>query len=1079
MSGLFIRRPILASVISLITVIIGIVSIRFLPVSLYPNITPPEIVVSATDPGSDAITVEQSVATPIEEQVSGVDKMNYMYSLNANSGQMRLRVNFDESTDPKTDQILTQMRQAQAAARLPAEVTAQGVSVQKSFAAPLMLIALRSTDGRHDSEFLTNYAYINLNDQLSRIPGISNVQVFGSGQYAIRLWVKPDELARFNLTVPDVVNAVQQQNAVNPVGTAGGEPVPAGQEFTYMAKAKGLLVTPEQFAEIVIREQPDGGTVRLNDVARVELGSQVYTTRARLNGQPSAIIALYQLPGTNALGAAAGVKKLMSELRQRFPAGLEYVIALDTTQPVTAGIREMIKTLLEALGLVILVVYLFLQSWRATLIPLLAVPVSIVGTFVLFPLLGFSINTLSLFGLVLAIGLVVDDAIVVVEAVERHIHEGFAPREATSRAMQEITGPLIGVALVLAAVFVPTAFVPGITGRLYQQFAITIAVSVMISAFNALTLSPALCALLLRPRRENAGLLGKFFVWFNRLFSRATEGYVRLSGMFIRRSGLTLVLLLFFALAAALFGRSIPASFLPDEDQGFFYINLQLPNAASLQRTDAVCRKVEAILAQTHGVRYTTSVAGFSLLSGVQSSYGAFIFVTLNPWDERKKLAEQYQVLKGRLNLALLDFPEATVFAFSPPAIPGLGVAGGVTFVLEDRGDRGVEYLAKNVDDFLAAARQRPELGRVASTLLPNIPQVYIQVDRDKALKQGVVLNDVYNTLQTFLGGSFINYFNRFGRQWQVYIQADDASRTNAEQIGQFYVRNSNGNPVPLSALTRIERRFGPEFTMRYNLYRSAQIQALPAPGYSSAQAMRALEEVFAHTMPLEMGYDYLGMSFQEKKAQQGTSPAAIFGFSFLFVFFILAALYESWSLPFSVLLSTPVAVFGTLGALSLRRVATAAIFPPSLVQIENNIFAQIGLVMIIGLVAKNAVLIVEFAKVEYERGATLTEAALAGARLRLRPILMTSFAFIAGCVPLALASGSGAVARQVMGTGVIGGMMAASVVAVFLIPSGFCIVERLAASIRRRIDGRSRTPGFPKDRGSSPLDKKEPSAGG
>ncbi len=1061
MSGFFIRRPILATVVSLLIVIVGIVSIRFLPVSLFPNITPPEIVVSATDPASDAVTVEQSVATPIEEQISGVDKMNYMYSLNANSGQMKLRVNFDETSNPKTDQILTQMRQAEAAPRLPPEVTAQGVSVQKSFAAPLMLIALHSTDGGYDSEFLTNYAYINLNDALTRVPGISNVQVFGSGQYAIRIWAKPDQLARFNLTVPDIVNAVQQQNAVHPVGAAGGEPVPVGQEYTYMAKAKGLLVTPEQFGEIVIRQESDGGTVRINDVARVELGSQVYSTRARLNGQPSAIIALYQLPGTNALAAADGVKKLMETLKQRFPRGLAYVISLDTTQPVTAGIREMVKTLLEALGLVILVVYLFLQSWRATLIPLLAVPVSLIGTFVLFPLLGFSINTLSLFGLVLAIGLVVDDAIVVVEAVERHIQKGLAPKEATLKAMQEITGPVIGVALVLAAVFVPTAFIPGITGRLYQQFAVTIAVSVMISAFNALTLSPALCGLLLRPRTENKGLPGKFFGWFNHLFGRATDGYIRISELFIRRSGITLILLLAFALVALLFGSKIPSSFLPDEDQGFFYVNLQLPNAASLQRTDAMCRKIEAILSQTPGVRYTTSVAGFSLLSGVQSSYGGFLFVNLNPSEERKSLSEQYQVLKGRLNLALMQLPEATAFAFSPPAIPGLGVAGGVTFVLEDRADRGVEYLAKNVDAFLAAARERPELGRVATTLLPNVPQVYIKVDRDKALKQGVALKDVFNTLQSFLGGSFINYFNRFGRQWQVYVQADAPYRTNAEHIGQFYIRNNNGNPVPLSAVTRIERETGPEFTMRYNLYRSAQIQVVPAPGYSSGQAMRALEEVFARTMPIEMGYDYLGMSFQEKKAQQGTSPVAVFGFSLLFVFLILAALYESWSLPFSVLLCTPVAVFGTLGGLYLRRIVTAAIFPPSLVQIENNVYAQIGLVMIIGLVAKNAILIVEFAKIEHERGSTLSDAALAGARLRLRPILMTSFAFILGCVPLALASGTGAVARQVLGTGVIGGMLAASVLAIFLIPAGFCFVERVAASIRHRIRPAARVRNF------------------
>jgi HAE1 family hydrophobic/amphiphilic exporter-1 len=1049
MSGFFIHRPILAIVVSLITVIIGIVSLALLPVSLFPSITPPEIVISATDPGSDALTVEQSVATPIEQQISGVDNMNYMYSLNSNSGQMKLRINFDESTNPQTDQVLTQMRQAQASAQLPPEVTAQGISVQKSFAAPLLLIALRSSDGRYDSPFLTNYATINLNDQLTRVPGISNAQVFGSGQYAIRIWVKPDQLARFNLTVSDIVDAVQQQNAAHPVGLAGGEPVPSGQEFSYMAVAKGQLVTPEQFGDIVVREQQDGGTVRMRDVARVELGSQVYTTKARLNGQPSAIIALYQLPGTNGLAAADGVKKLMARLSQRFPQGLEYVISLDTTQPVTAGILEMLKTLGEALVLVILVVYLFLQSWRATLIPLLAVPVSLIGAFILFPLLNFSINTLSLFGLVLAIGLVVDDAIVVVEAVERHIQEGLEPKEATSKAMKEITGPVIGVALVLASVFVPTAFIPGITGRLYQQFAVTIATSVILSAFNALTLSPALCALLLRRRAETKGWVGKFFAHFNRFFGRATETYVRISKLFIRRSGLTVILLLLFALLALAFAKRIPTSFLPDEDQGFFYVNLQLPNAASLQRTDAVCRKIESILSQTPGVRYTTTIAGFSLLSGVQSAYSGFFFVTLNQWEERKALAEKYQVLKGRLNLNLIQIPEATAFAFSPPAIPGLGVAGGVTFVLEDRADRGAQYLTSNVETFLAAARQRRELARVATTLLPNVPQVYIEVDRDKALKQGVALKDVYNTLQTFLGGSFVNYFNRFGRQWQVYVQADDSFRADAEQIGQFYVRNTNNTPVPLSSVTQLKRQVGPEFTMRYNLYRAAQIQVVPAPGYSSAQAMNALEEVFARTMPHEMGYDYLGMSFQEKRAQQGISPIAIFGLSLLFVFLILAALYESWSLPFSVLLSTPVALFGTLGALFLRRSTAAAVLPPILVQIENNVYAQIGLVMIIGLAAKNAILIVEFAKIEHARGAAIAEAALAGARLRFRPILMTSLAFVAGCLPLALASGSGALARQVLGTGVIGGMLAASGIAVFLIPAGFVIVESITASIR------------------------------
>jgi hydrophobic/amphiphilic exporter-1 (mainly G- bacteria), HAE1 family len=1051
MSGLFIRRPILAIVASLLTIIIGLMAAFFLPVTLYPNITPPEILVSTTYPGADAITVEQSVATPIEQQVTGVDNMNYMYSLNSNTGQMKLRVNFSEDSNAKTDQVLTQMRQSQASAQLPPQVSAQGVSVQKSFSAPLLLIALRSPHGLYDSLFLTNYAYINLNDQIVRSPGISNVQIFGSGEYAIRIWVKPQQLARFNITVSDIVSAIQQQNAVNPVGFAGGEPVPPGQEFTYMVVANGLLSTPEQFGNIVLRESSAGQIVRVKDVARVGLESESYNTIARLNRQPSAIIAVYQQPGSNGLAAAAGVRKLMEKAKTRFPKGMEYVVALDTTLPVTAGIEEMLKTLAEALVLVTLVVYLFLQSWRAALIPFLAVPVSLVGTFIFFPLLGFSINTLSLFGLVLAIGLVVDDAIVVVEAVERHLEAGLSAKEATFAAMKEITGPVIGVALVLASVFVPTAFIPGITGRLYQQFAMTIAVSVLISAFNALTLSPALCALLVRPRKKNPGLLGKFFVCFNRLFDWATEQYLRVSALFIRRLTIALILLLLFGVAALFSSRKLPASFLPDEDQGFFYINLQLPRAASLQRTDEACRKIEDLLAQTEGVQYTTAIAGFSLLNNVQTTYTGFFFITLKSWEDRKKLTDQFQVIKGRLNLALVQKPEGTMFAFSPPAIPGVGVAGGVTFVLENRVDRGADFLATQVSKFIAEAQKQPELTRVLTTLIPSVPQVYFDVDREKALKQGVALQDVTNTLQAFLGGSFINYFNLFGRQWQVYLQADQSERASADQIGQFYIRNNQNSLVPLSTIIKIRRQFRPEFTMRYNLYGSAQIQVLPAPGYSSAQAMAALERVFAQTMPAEMGYDYLGMSFQEKEAQTGASPLAIFGLSLLFVFLLLAALYESWLLPVSVLLSTPVAVFGSLGALYLRRSIELLIFPPFLVQIENDVYAQIGLVMIIGLSAKNAILIVEFAKAELERGAKIVDAALTGARRRLRPIVMTSVAFIVSCVPLAVATGSGAVARQVLGTAVIGGMLAASVLAIFLIPAGFCAVEQLAEFFRHR----------------------------
>jgi HAE1 family hydrophobic/amphiphilic exporter-1 len=1047
MSTFFINRPILAIVISLVTLIVGALATLVLPVSLFPEIVPPEIVVSASYVGADARTIEQSVATPIEQQISGVDNTNYMYSVSANSGQMVLTVNFDLNTDPNTDQILVQMRQTQSASQLPSAVTDLGVTVQKSFAAPLMVIALRSPDDSRDALFLSNYAYINLNDALTRVRGISSVQISGAGEYAMRLWLKPDKLASFGLTVPDVVNAVQTQNAVNSAGQIGGEPVPGGQEYTYTARSQGRLVKPEEFGEIIIRERPDGSAVRLKDVSRVELGAQVYSTRGRFNGKPAAVISVYQLPGTNALAAAQGVKRLMETLKQRFPRGVDYVISLDTTEPVTAGVHEIVATLVEAIALVILVVYLFLQSWRATLVPLFAVPVSLVGTFVFFPLLGFSINTLSLFGLVLAIGLVVDDAIVVVEAVERHIHDGLSPKEATKRAMKEITGPVIGVALVLASVFVPTAFIPGITGRLYQQFAVTIAVSVLISAFNALTLSPALCALLLKPRPEDRGLLGKLFEWFNRVFELATHHYVRVSGFFVRRAGLAVIVLLAFSAAAFLLGKKVPTGFLPDEDQGFFYVNLQLPNAASLQRTDEVCRKIEATLADSPGVQYVTTTIGSSLLSGVQSTYSGFFFVTLKAWGDRKQKSELYPEVKARLNRLLVQMPQGIAFAFSPPAIPGAGTSGDVTFVLEDRSGGDPDILANNVTAFLNAARKRPELAQLNTTFQPNVPQVYIDVDLERALKQQVAVSDIYQTIQTFMGGSFINYFNRFGREWQVYVQAEGEYRANLENLGQFYVRNSSQQMVPLSGLTRLDRRTGPEFTMRYNLYGCAQINATPAIGYTSAQAMNALEEVFAATMPSEMGYDYLGMSFQEKLAQKGVPPSLIFGFSLLFVFLILAALYESWSLPFSVLLSTPVAVFGAFALLYLRRIISGAVLSPSLVQIENNVYAQIGLVMVIGLVAKNAILIVEFAKTEFERGTPLVEAALTGARLRLRPILMTSFAFILGCVPLWMASGSGAAARQVMGTTVIGGMLAASLLAVFLVPVSFCSIEKLSGS--------------------------------
>ena len=1018
-------------VISIIFVILGLVAMVGLPVAQFPEVVPPEIQLFTTYTGADAETVEQSVATPIEQQISGVDNMNYMYSVNASNGTMRIFVSFDVKTDPNTDLIFTQMRQNQAQAQLPLDVRNYGVTMQKSRSSPLMILALYSPRGTHDATFLANYANINLIDPLVRVPGVAMVTIFGAGQYAIRIWVKPDILGKLGLTVPDIVNAVQKQNTVNPAGQIGSEPVPPGQEFTYTVRTQGRLMTEEEFGSIVVRANPDGSIVRVKDVARIELGAQIYNIIGRIDGKPAGLMGIYQLPGSNALATVQGVRKLLDEAKKRFPADLDYTVSLDTTRPINEGISEIVKTLFAALALVILVVFIFLQGWRATLIPALAVPVSLIGTFAVFPILGFSINTLSLFGLVLAIGLVVDDAIVVVEAVERHIEEGLSPKEASLKAMQEVSGPVMAIALILTAVFVPTIFVPGITGRLYQQFAVTIAISVLISAFNALTLSPALCALLLKPGKETRGPLGTFFRSFNRIFGRASNGYVSLCGTLIRKSGLSLLFLVGITVLAGLLGKGIPTGFLPEEDLGYMYINVSLPDAASLQRTDETCRKVEEILKNTPGVEHYQTVAGLSLMSIAQNTYSGFFFVTLKEWKNRKKPEEQYQSIMAHLNKELSKLPQAVAFAFPPPAIQGIGLAGGATLVLEDRAGKDISFLGENVNKFLDAARKKPELARVTTTFLPSVPQLFVKVDRDKVLKQGVDLAQVYQTLQTFMGGYFINYFNRFGRQWQVYVQAEGEYRTRAENVGQFYVLNDRGDPVPLSAVTTIESRPGPEFTMRYNLYRSAQINAMGNPGFSSGQVMNALEEVFRQTMPAEMGLDYIGMSFQEKKAREGIPASAIFGFSLLCVFLILAAQYESWSLPFSVLLGTPVAVFGAFAAIWLRSQV-------------NNVYAQIGLLVLIGLGAKNAILIVEFAKRRHEQGKSLIDAALEGARLRLRPILMTSFAFLLGVLPLAFSRGAGAVARQIMGTAVMGGTTAASVIAIFLIPVTFYVVQKL-----------------------------------
>ena len=1031
MARFFINRPIVAMVISIITVVAGLLAMRSLPVAQYPSIIPPQIIVSTTFTGADAVTVEQSVATPLEQQMNGVDDMLYMQSTNANDGTMALTVTFDIDTDPNIDQVNVSNRVAQAQPNLPPDVNQFGLAYRKSTGLPMLIIALYSPHQHYDSLFLANYANININDALYRVRGVGEVRLFGASDYAMRVWLKPGVLAKLGLTVPDLVKALPQQSTVNPAGRVGAEPAPPGKEMTYTVRAQGRLQSAEEFAQIVVRSNPDGSVVRLTDVARIELGALNYQQVSRVNGQPGSIVAVFQAPGSNALDVARGVKSAMAELKQRFPPDLDYMVTLDSTLPVTEGISEIAKTILEAMALVTLVVFLFLQNWRATLIPLIAVPVSLIGTFAVFPLLGFSINTLSLFGLVLAIGLVVDDAIVVVEAVEHHIEQGMSPRDATLQAMKEVSGPVVGIALVLSSVFVPIAFVGGIQGRLNTQFAVTIAISVLISAFNALTLSPALSALMLRPRRPGRGPLARFFALFNRVFDRSAHGYVRWSHGLIRKPIIAVAILAGFIAVDGLVGRKLPTSFIPEEDQGFLLANVQLPAAASLERTEAVTKKVEGILAKTEGVQAYSSIIGFSLLSRVSSTYNAFMFIQLKPWSQREGAALDARGILRSVNRALAaQVPEATAFAFSPPAIPGFGNAGGFSMWLQDRSGGSVDFLDQNVKAFLDAARKRPEFTGVNSVFTAGIPQVYADVDRDKVLNQGIAVGDVYQTMQTYLGGLFVNQFNRFGRQWRVFLQAEGEDRLSEQDIGQYYVRNAQGSMVPLSTLVSTRRIAGPEYTNRFNLYRAAQILGSAAPGYSSGQALAALEEVAAQVLPREMGYGFADLSYQEKKASGTAGP--IFALSLGFVFLILAALYESWSLPFSVLLSVPVAVLGAFLGLYLRN-------------FDLGIFAQIGLAMLIGLAAKNAILIVEFARDEMKKGRPLVEAALEGARLRLRPILMTSFAFIFGMIPLWIATGAGAIARQILGTVVITGMLAATAIAIFIIPVLFVLVERLA----------------------------------
>jgi HAE1 family hydrophobic/amphiphilic exporter-1 len=1030
MSEFFIRRPIFAMVISILMVILGLLVLRGVPISQYPEITPPMIQVNATYNGANAVDMEKTVATPIEQQVNGVERMLYMRSVNANDGTMRLEVSFEVGTNLDNANMLTQNRVALANPFLPPEVTAMGVSVKKSLTFPLILVSISSPNNSYDSKFLNNYSFINVVDELKRINGVGDVTVFGGSEYAMRIWIRPDQLSRYNLTVQDVINKLKEQNTIKPGGSFGAEPALRGVQNTYTAMLQSRLITEEQFGDIILKSNANGAIVRMNDVARIDLGTENYSQTSRINGKNSSTIAVYQIPGSNALAVAEAVKKKMNELKERFPPDMKMDIALDTTAAVTAGIDEIMHTLMEAVVLVILVVFIFLQDWRATLIPLLTVPVSLIGTFIVFPLLGFSINTLSLLGLVLAIGFVVDDAIVVVEAVMHNIEHGLAPKEATQKAMKEVGGPVIAIAIILAAVFVPVALTGGITGRLYQQFAITIAISVLFSALNALTLSPALASLLLKPASQKKGLLARFFGAFNRVFDRFTKGYVGVAGFFARKLIVSLIILAAIVVAAVALAKKVPGGFVPEEDQGYFLISTMLPDAASLERTDAVTKKVEAILKSMPEIALYTTVNGNNLLNNTISPNTATFFVTLKPWHDRHKTALQ---LAQQVNaICMKDVSEATVLAVGPPPIIGLGNGAGFTMMLQDRAGNTPQYIAQQAQRFIAEASKRPEIGKVYTLFRANVPQKSIQVDKEKVDKLGLQLNDVNITLSTLLGGTFVNNFNQFGRQYKTYVMADQQYRMTPDAIQQFYVRNTNGDMISAGTFAKVTDTIGPQYTNHFNIYRAAELGGIPAPGYSSDQALTALEDVAKKVLPQDMGFQWSNISYQEKAAA-GSSGSA-FAMALLFVFLILAAQYESWKLPISVLMGTPWAAMGAFLGLAI-----AGIFSLSYV---NNVFSQIGLVMLIGLNAKNAILIVEFAKANVEAGEETMTAALDGAKLRFRPILMTSFAFILGVVPLLGASGAGAEGRKVMGMAVFSGMLAATIIGVLLIPAFFVLIE-------------------------------------
>jgi HAE1 family hydrophobic/amphiphilic exporter-1 len=1029
LSTVFIRRPKMAMVISLVLSIMGAIAYAVLPVEQFPNITPPVVNVSANYTGASATTVESTVAAPIEAQVNGVDDMIYMQSSSSDNGGYSLNVTFEVGTDPDLASVNVQNRVAQAIAGLPAEVTDRGVVTEKSSTSMLLIAVLTSPQGTYDEVFLSNYAAINIQDALARINGVGKADVMTNLPYAMRVWMDPDRMASLGIAPADVISAIRDQNLEVPAGQIGTPPVPEGQQFQYTVKAKGRLTSPEEFGDIVVRTGAAGAVVRVRDVARVELGASFYNASGRFDGTPAAVLAVYQAPGANAVAVSEAVLAELDRLAASFPDDVAYAVPYNTTDFVEQSLNDVVQTLIEAFVLVTIVVFLFLGSLRATVIPAVAIAVSLIGTFAFLWLLGMSLNTISLFALVLAIGIVVDDAIIVVENVERIMaEEGLAAPEATRQAMGQITGPIVSTTLVLLAVFVPVTLMPGIAGELYAQFAVTISVAVVISSINALSLSPALSAILLRPRK---GPPRGPLAWFEKGFDAVRGGYVAIVARFVRVSVLGLVAIA--AVAAGSFGlaRAIPAGFLPLEDNGYLFVDIQLPDAAALGRTEAVSERLETELAAIDGVQSTILVNGFSLLNGLGSN-AAMIVVNLDPWDERAE--DSFAVLDRVLAIANRE-PAASIIAFNPPPIQGLGMSAGVEMMVQQTGGGDPQDLSAALGSLVYAANQRPEIGRAYSTFRANVPQVFVDLDREKAKTLQVPVSEVFQTLQAQLGSYYVNDFNLFGRVYQVMIQAEGSYRDQVEDIGRLYVRSQTGDMVPLSTLVDVETILGPVALTRFNLFRSATVTAVPAPGLSTGDAIRVLEEEAATALPPGYAFEWTGTA-QQQQAGAGT-VALILIAALVFGYLFLVAQYESWSMPVAILLSVTVALFGAILAVGIAGK-------------DINLYTQIGMIMLIGLAAKNAILIVEFAIERYNEGMPVREAAVMAASQRFRAVMMTALAFLLGVLPLVTASGAGAASQQAIGIAVFGGMLAATVVGVILIPVLYVVVQGMRTTVKR-----------------------------